>query len=253
MNPTEREGIAGPEHDAALVREVKIPEGMVTLDGTLTLPHEALGVVIFAHGSGSCRRSSQSRAIARALNEAGLATLLFGLLTRDEEAMDRERGSLRSDVSLLAERLSHATEWLRGEELLQDLPVGYYGAGPAGGAALVSATADPGRATAVVLQGGRPDLAGSALHELRTPTLLIVGGEDDQGVKLNRSAMGEIETEVQLEILRGVTRGFEEAGALEELVHLSSDWFLEHFAVEADGAIEVSLQASPLRLRTNDE
>lgn len=233
------------QEDSFHRRELKIPTHMATLPGTLTLPDEAPGVVLFAHGSGSSRHSPRNRAVARALNEAGLATLLFDLLTPDEEEADRYTGHLRFDIGLLADRLGLATAWLREDAALRELPVGYFGSSTGGGAALVAAAAEPTQVRAVVSRGGRPDLAGSALHAVRAPTLLIVGGEDDVVIDLNRAAMEEMNCEVELEIIPGATHLFEEPGALEQVAQFAGDWFVQHFteaAAESEGLISPSLR-----------
>jgi dienelactone hydrolase len=190
-------------------------------------------MVVFAHGSGSSRFSPRNRAVARALNEAALATLLFDLLTRDEEAVDELTGHLRFDIPFLAGRLEQAAEWLRQEPVVRDLPIGYFGSSTGGGAALVAAAADPEHVSAVVSRGGRPDLAGSALHDVRAPTLLIVGGEDDVVIELNHQAMKRMRCDVKLDLVPGATHLFEEPGTLERVAQLASDWFVHHFSLHA--------------------
>ncbi len=214
-----------------LEREVRIPAGGVVLSGTLTLQEHASGVVVFAHGSGSSRFSPRNRAVARTLNEAKLATLLFDLLTRDEEAVDDLTGHLRFDIPFLAERLEQVTDWLRREPTVRDLPIGYFGSSTGGGAALVAAAAEPEHISAVVSRGGRPDLAGSALHDVRAPTLLIVGGEDDVVIELNHQAMKRMRCDVKLDLVPGATHLFEEPGTLERVAQLASDWFVHHFSL----------------------
>lgn len=207
---------------------VQIRAGPVTLEGDLQVPDQATGVVLFAHGSGSGRHSTRNRFVAQELQVAGLATLLIDLLTPAEEAVDQHTGHLRFDISLLAERLVAATQWL-GEELsTRSLSVGYFGASTGGGAALVAAAALPERTGAVVSRGGRPDLAGDALPQVLAPTLLIVGGRDFTVLDLNRTAMARMRTEVRLEIVPGATHLFEEPGALEIVARLARDWFLGH-------------------------
>ncbi|RYD84444.1 MAG: alpha/beta hydrolase [Verrucomicrobiaceae bacterium] len=230
---------------STLEREVKIPARMATLSGTLTLPSHAPGLVLFAHGSGSSRHSPRNRTVARTLNEAGLATLLFDLLTREEEEEDQYTGHLRFNIGLLADRLGHATAWLREDPSLRELAVGYFGSSTGGGAALVAAAADPAGVRAVVSRGGRPDLAGSALEAVRAPTLLIVGGDDDVVIDLNRTAMEQMSCEVELEIIPGATHLFEERGALEKVAQLASDWFLQHFVVpgaDSEGFVSAALR-----------
>lgn len=159
--------------------EVKIPARHATLDGNLTVPPAARGIVLFVHGSGSSRHSKRNRFVARTLNEAGLATLLFDLLTPEEEAVDMRTAHLRLNIGLLAERLGSATDWVLQEPAARDLRIGYFGSSTGGGAALVAAAGQPHAVGAVVSRGGRPDLAGGALPNVKAPTLLIVGGADD--------------------------------------------------------------------------
>lgn len=233
MNSFERQQSSAGDDPEFLEREVRIPADGVVLSGTLTLPEHARGVVVFAHGSGSSRFSPRNRAVARTLNEDGLATLLFDLLTRDEEAVDELTGHLRFDIPFLAERLEQAAEWLRKEPVVHDLPIGYFGSSTGGGAALVAAAADPEHVSAVVSRGGRPDLAGSALHDVRAPTLLIVGGEDDVVIELNHQAMKRMRCDVKLDLVPGATHLFEEPGTLERVAQLASDWFVHHFSLHA--------------------
>lgn len=209
---------------------VRIPadNGDVLLDGDLTLPDAARGVVLFAHGSGSSRFSSRNRYVAHVLNQAGFATLLMDLLTPDEEEAERYTRHLRFDIPLLAGRLGHAAKWLADEPSTAGLPLGLFGASTGGGAALVTAAAQPDRVRAVVSRGGRPDLAGEdALRRVQAPTLLIVGGEDAPVIALNRQAMAQMRpgTDVRVEIVPGATHLFEEPGTLEEVARLAADWF----------------------------
>jgi dienelactone hydrolase len=207
---------------------VRIQAGSATLEGDLIIPEGALGVVLFAHGSGSGRHSPRNRFVARELQAAGLATFLIDLLTPEEEAVDLQTAHLRFDIPLLAERLVAATRWLAADPSTRGLKVGYFGASTGAGAALVAAAAEPERVGAVVSRGGRPDLAGDALPRVRAPTLLIVGGRDLVVLDLNRSAMARMRTEVRLEIVPGATHLFEEPGALEAVAHLARDWFLRY-------------------------
>ncbi len=194
----------------------------VALGGTLTVPSGARGVVLFAHGSGSSRHSPRNRAVAAALQEAGLATLLFDLLTPGEEA-DR---SLVFDIPLLGGRLAAATAWLRrSPAAAAGLPVGYFGASTGAGAALWAAAGDPA-VVAVVSRGGRPDLAGPRLGEVASPTLLIVGSRDPVVLDLNREAQAALRAECRLEVVEGATHLFEEPGAMEQVARLARDWFL---------------------------
>ena len=188
----------------------------------------ASGLVLFAHGSGSSRHSPRNQFVARTLNDAGLATLLFDLLTQEEEAIDMQTRELRFNIQLLAERLIQATKWAKQQPETCDLRIGYFGSSTGGAAALVTAAHVPQDASAVVSRGGRPDLAGEALPKVQAPTLLIVGGNDDIVIELNEQARDKMHCEVKLEIIPGATHLFEEPGALEKVGRLASDWFLLH-------------------------
>ena len=209
---------------------VKIPAGGTQLEGDLTLPPDAAGMVIFAHGSGSSRHSPRNRRVAGALNRAGLATLLFDLLTRSEEAIDARTAQLRFDIVLLARRLRQTTEWLVQQREMEKLRVGYFGASTGAAAALVAAAEVPQYVAAVVSRGGRPDLAGPSLGRVKAPTLLIVGGEDTQVIALNRKALDQLSCEKRLDIVAGATHLFEEPGTLEEVALLARSWFLQHLS-----------------------
>jgi len=211
-------------------RPVQISAGDATLEGSLSIPEEASRLVLFVHGSGSSRRSPRNRLVAQKLNDAGLATLLFDLLTRSEEAVDLRTAQHRFDISLLAERLVHATKWARENKITRNLRIGYFGASTGGAAALVAAAELPQDVGAIVSRGGRPDLAGGALPRVRAPTLLVVGGEDDVVIDLNEQARLQMRGEVQLEIIPGATHLFEEPGALERVAHLAADWFVVKLA-----------------------
>jgi len=211
-------------------RPVQISAGDATLEGSLSIPEEASRLVLFVHGSGSSRRSPRNRLVAQKLNDAGLATLLFDLLTRSEEAVDLRTAQHRFDISLLAERLVHATKWARENKITRNLRIGYFGASTGGAAALVAAAELPQDVGAIVSRGGRPDLAGGALPRVRAPTLLVVGGEDDAVIDLNEQARLQMRGEVQLEIIPGATHLFEEPGALERVAHLAADWFVVKLA-----------------------
>ncbi|MFE5710276.1 alpha/beta family hydrolase [Streptomyces sp. NPDC056501] len=205
--------------------DVRIPATGATLGGRLAVPDGATGIVLFAHGSGSSRHSPRNRAVAAALNRAGLGTLLFDLLT-EAEATDRAHVF---DTPLLAGRLATATEWLAGVPEGDDLPLGYFGAST-GAAAALWAAADPASVvSAVVSRGGRPDLAGERLAGVRAPTLLVVGGRDALVLDLNRRAQAQLRCENRLTVVPGATHLFEEPGALEEVAELATDWFAEHF------------------------
>ena len=210
------------------MNEVHIPAGRAILAGNLSIPVNAAALVLFAHGSGSSRHSPRNQFVARTLNDAGLATLLFDLLTPEEELVDTRTAELRFDIDLLAERLVHATKWEKRQEQTGDLRIGYFGSSTGGGAALVAAAQLPDDVGAVVSRGGRPDLAGAALPKVRAPTLLIVGGQDDIVIELNKQARDQMSCEVKLEIVPGATHLFEEPGALEQVAKLASDWFINH-------------------------
>ena len=212
--------------------EVHIPAGRATLDGNLTIVDGATALVLFAHGSGSSRHSPRNQFVARTLNKAGLATLLFDLLTPDEELIDVRTAELRFNIGLLAERLVHATRWAEKEQQTRDLRIGYFGSSTGGAAALVAAAEIPQDVGAVVSRGGRPDLAGEALPKVQAPTLLIVGGNDDIVIELNEQARDQMRCEVKLEIVPGATHLFEEPGALERVAQLASNWFSLHAAAK---------------------
>ena len=206
-------------------REIAVPAAALALPGSLALPLQPIGVVAFAHGSGSSRHSPRNVEVARALNQAGLATLLFDLLTA-EEALDR--GNV-FDVPLLAGRLQAATSWLEVEPELCHLRIGYFGAST-GAAAALWAAATNGDVAAIVSRGGRPDLAAVRLRDVLAPTLLIVGGRDDVVLDLNRSALELLRCEAELRVVTGATHLFREPGALDEVAQLARDWFVRHLA-----------------------
>ena len=229
-------GVAMAETVGAKIKDclVRIPVGQVTLEGNLSLPERAGGVVLFAHGSGSSRHSSRNRHVARVLNDANLATLLFDLLTPEEEAVDSYTAQLRFDIGLLAERLIGATDWLMQHPDTQHLRVGYFGASTGAAAALVAAAERADIVGAVVSRGGRPDLAGPAvLARVRAPTLLIVGEYDLQVIQLNKAAFAHLRCEKQLAIVPAATHLFEEEGALDEVARLARGWF-ERYLVAAE-------------------
>jgi putative phosphoribosyl transferase len=206
---------------APLSSMVRIDAGGRTLEGDLNMPEGAQGLVLFAHGSGSSRLSPRNRQVAAILNERGLGTVLFDLLT-DAEAADRR---LVFDVELLATRLTAATDWIREEAELGMLPRGYFGASTGAAAALIAAADRPDDVDAVVSRGGRPDLAAPRLVEVRSPTLLIVGGADVEVLQLNRGALGALQAPAELAVVPGATHLFEERGALEQVAELSARWF----------------------------
>lgn len=205
---------------------VRIPvDGEVSLPGDLTLPAGAPGVVLFAHGSGSSRRSPRNQFVARQLQEAGAGTLLFDLLTPEEEAADAYDGHLRFDLALLAGRLVAATRWLLAAPETRELGIGYFGASTGGGAALVAAAELGTAIDAVVSRGGRPDLAGPDLPRVVAPTLLIVGEQDEVVLELNQAAYNRLQCEKRLAIVPRATHLFEEEGALENVAALAAGWF----------------------------
>jgi putative phosphoribosyl transferase len=209
-------------------RAVAIAADGVRLAGDLTVPADARGIVVFAHGSGSGRFSPRNRAVADALVRSGLATLLMDLLTHDEEVVDLRTRHLRFDVGLLARRVVATIDWLASEPNVKDLPVGCFGASTGAAAALIAAAERPEKVGAVVSRGGRPDLAGEALRRVRAPTLLIVGGNDPDVLRLNQQALALLAGKARLEIVPGATHLFEEPGALERVAVLARDWFLQH-------------------------
>jgi putative phosphoribosyl transferase len=209
------------------IRTITIPP--VGLEGLLGLPRQAKGIVLFAHGSGSGRRSPRNNFVAQALREAGLATLLFDLLTIDE-ASDRRNVF---DIELLAQRLLLAAAWVGQDPNTIGLPIGYFGASTGAAAALVAAAMPERPVAAVVSRGGRPDLAGPALAAVKAPTLLIVGGDDTEVLALNRAALARLGCQKRLVIVPGATHLFEEPGTLEAVVEHARDWFLTHFGEAA--------------------
>ncbi|HEX8762035.1 MAG TPA: alpha/beta family hydrolase [Pseudonocardiaceae bacterium] len=197
------------------------------LAGDLTVPFHPVGIVVFAHGSGSSRHSSRNRAVAEVLQQRGFATLLLDLLTEAEEQVDVRTRQLRFDVGLLAGRVTTAVEQIREHAVVRGLPVGLFGASTGAAAALVAAAHDHS-VRAVVSRGGRPDLAGDALGRVQAPTLLIVGGLDVQVLDLNRQASLQLAAASRIEIVQGATHLFEEPGALEEVARLAAGWFHDH-------------------------
>lgn len=212
------------------VGQVQISLGTVVLTGELLVPLGATGIVLFAHGSGSSRLSPRNQYVARVIRDGGAGTLLFDLLTREEEAIDTLTRRLRFDISLLAQRLVEVTNWVARKPETSRLRAGYFGSSTGGGAALVAAVALADKVGAVVSRGGRPDLAGDALPLVKAPTLLIVGGRDDQVIKLNQEALAELRCEKKLEIVPGATHLFEEPGSLEDVARLATAWFVRHLS-----------------------
>ena len=206
--------------------EVRVLAGPVSVAGHLTIPENPRGIVVFAHGSGSSRHSPRNRYVAEVLNQAGLATLLFDLLTPAEE---RNRANV-FDIEGLAGRLVDVTGWLASDPDTASLPVGYFGASTGAGAALVAATDPSVKVRAVVSRGGRPDLAGRYLAAVAAPTLLIVGGRDEVVLELNRRAQAVIPGQCELTVVPGATHLFEEPGTLEQVAKLACDWFIDHLS-----------------------
>jgi putative phosphoribosyl transferase len=209
-------------------REILIETGGVLRQATLGLPSGTASIVLFAHGSGSSRHSPRNRYVAQVLQSQGIGTLLFDLLTRDEESIDELRGELRFDIPLLASRLKEVTRWLLERADTQGLQLGYFGASTGAAAALVAAAELPDAIGAIVSRGGRPDLAADSLGLVRAPTLLIVGGDDEPVIGMNRQALAKLGCEKQLVIVPGATHLFEEPGALEEVARLAAEWFRQH-------------------------
>ena len=206
--------------------EVEIEARGVTLHGTLEIPNGSLGLVLFAHGSGSSRHSPRNRQVAASIRRAGIGTLLFDLLTAEEEAEDRYSGHLRFNIGLLAQRLEQATEWILASGDAQVASVGYFGASTGAAAALIAAANLDERVNAVVSRGGRPDLAGPYLERVSAPTLLIVGERDQHVLELNREAYARMHCTRELAIIPRATHLFEEPGTLEMAAELTVAWFL---------------------------
>lgn len=220
----------------SLERSVQIPPSGVI--GDLTIPADAAGAVIFAHGSGSSRFSSRNRFVAGVLQRVKLATLLLDLLTTEEEEIDLQTRHLRFDIALLANRLLDATQWLTNDSEASGLPLGYFGASTGAAGALIAAAQLPHVIRAVVSRGGRPDLAGAALSKVQSPTLLVVGGEDTTVIELNEKALNKLQCEKRLEIVPGATHLFEEPGTLEQAAKLASNWFENYLSMQFYAAHE---------------
>jgi putative phosphoribosyl transferase len=222
-----RSGGTGTTGLAVAHQPVIVEVDSVHLDGYLSVPTGASGVVLFAHGSGSSRHSPRNRAVADVLNEGGLATLLIDLLTEDEQQVDLQTAHLRFNIPLLGTRLVGITGWVASQNEVVGLKIGHFGASTGAAAALVAAAELPRSVHAVVSRGGRPDLAGAALARVHAPTLLIVGGADEVVLELNREAIAQMHCETRLEIIPGATHLFEEPGALGKVARLARDWFVE--------------------------
>jgi dienelactone hydrolase len=220
-------------HQTPLTTAVEVAADLQRLAGDLSVPAQPLGLVIFAHGSGSGRHSPRNQAVARALQQRGLATLLADLLSIEEESADRYSGHLRFDIDLLGRRVIALVDWARRQETLGALPLGVFGASTGAAAGLVAAAARPNDVAAVVSRGGRPDLAGPALYRVAAPTLLLVGSLDTEVIELNRRAKSQMHCLVSLTIIAGASHLFEERGTLEEVAARAGDWFLNHLAPPA--------------------
>jgi dienelactone hydrolase len=209
---------------------VQITVGAAVIDGDLVVLEKAMGLVIFAHGSGSSRFSRRNRSVAKVLEGGGFATLLLDLLTWEEDAIDVRTREYRFDINRLASRVVAAIDWAGRQPVLAALPIACFGASTGAAAALIAAAERPDVVRAVISRGGRPDLAGDALPRVQAPTLLIVGGEDDVVIQLNQDAMARMQAPVQLEIVPGATHLFEEPGTLELVSELARAWCARQLA-----------------------
>jgi len=212
-------------HHAAVPIQISIED--LVIYGDLEVPFNAIGSVIFIHGSGSSRFSSRNQYVAEELNKRRLATLLLDLLTEDEHEIDEETRQYRFDIPLLAHRSTLATNWLLTQATMRQLPIGLFGASTGAAAALITAASMKQRIAAIVSRGGRPDLAEEALNEVESPTLLIVGGDDNTVVSLNKKAISRMHCLTKLHIVPGATHLFEEPGALEQVATVAGDWFVQ--------------------------
>lgn len=221
---------------AALIESnaVLIPVGSMALEGELRLPSSPIGLVVFAHGSGSSRSSPRNRRVAEALNDRHLGTLLVDLLTTSEEQEDKYTSCFRFNIGLLAARLVAITDWLQEQPRAVGCPIGYFGASAGAAAALAAAAKRPDIVKTVVSRGGRPDLAGAALARVQAPTLFIVGGQDSAVYHLNKQAMAMMGCQTRLALIPGATHLFEEPGALDEVARLAGEWFVTHFERDAN-------------------
>ncbi len=222
------EGLKKKRSNVLRTELVSIRAGKAVIHGDLVVPENAKGIVLFAHGSGSSRFSPRNQRVAFILQGAGLATLLFDLLSREEEALDEQTRELRFDIDLLTQRLVVATDWVSNHDLVGKLKCGYFGSSTGAAAAIKAATLRPDAVDAVVSRGGRPDLAGPALSLLKAPILLIVGGWDNQVIELNEAAFQKIQCEKRLEIVPAATHLFEEPGKLNVVAELAASWFTSY-------------------------
>jgi putative phosphoribosyl transferase len=209
-------------------KEISVTIGQTTVEGNLTVPHNARGIVLFAHGSGSGRFSPRNQYVAKGLNKSQIGTLLFDLLTSAEEEEDLMTAEYRFNIHLLAERLVGATEWLKKSSITHALKLAYFGASTGAAAALIAAAKLPNDITTIVSRGGRPDLAEEYLPKVKAPTLLLVGGYDTEVIELNKQAMAKMTAEKKLVIIPSATHLFEEPGKLEEVAKIATEWFLQY-------------------------
>ncbi len=228
--PDDIHGLTLADAAGMQTEDIRIAFGGIELAGSLVIPADAKGLVIFAHGSGSSRFSPRNRRVAQILQDHHCATLLFDLLTEEEERVDALDATLRFDVDMLAERLVAATESLIASGATRNLPIGYFGGSTGAAAALIAAAREPTRIAAVVSRGGRPDLASASLAEVRAPTLFIVGSKDTWVLAANREAATKLRVPHRLEVVVGATHLFEEPGTLDRVAELAAAWFTDHFA-----------------------
>jgi dienelactone hydrolase len=210
--------------------QIRVQVAGAELEGELALPAQAPGLVLFAHGSGSSRHSPRNQYVAGVLRQAGVGTLLFDLLTAEEERAEALTRHLRFNIELLADRLVGVTRWALNQAAMRDSSIGFFGASTGAAAALVAGAELGESAAAVVSRGGRPDLAGNALERVRAPTLLVVGGEDRSVIQLNEEAYSRLHCEKALRIVPGASHLFQEPGTLESVARMATEWFSEHFA-----------------------
>ena len=227
-------------HTTGSLRAVQIADGSALLGADLRVPADPTGLIIFAHGSGSSRRSVRNRQVAEMLDDAGLATLLLDLLTPQEESIDQFTREFRFDIPRLGRRVIAGADWAAEQADLRRLPLGFFGASTGAAAAIIAAAERPQRAAAVVSRGGRPDLAGGALARLEAPTLLIVGGADEPVIELNEQAQRQMRAVTRLEIVSGATHLFEEPGTLDEVARLAIAWFRQHLATQGGPHVQES-------------